>query len=171
MQSCNDGKEMYRSVTHVQSCCVVNINILFFCRSRCRRHPEILLPWWRDVTLLLSIGHIHDDVIWLHLPEFISICLRFQSQLYIFLSRRSTTTTWNFLISRVRFINLVNTTQCFFFPFVNSNSVLSDLTPKNLANIWQINWNRTRSMNSKTVLSDVFRFVVIQKFCYLCNVT
>ena len=30
-------QEMYRSVTHVQSCCVVNINLLLLCRSRCRR--------------------------------------------------------------------------------------------------------------------------------------
>ena len=33
----------------------------FFCRSPCRRprgfcfHPEIVLPWWRDVPLLLSV--------------------------------------------------------------------------------------------------------------------
>ena len=53
------------------------------------------------------------------------------------------------------------------FFFLNLSTVLSDLTPENLANIWQINWNRTRSMNSETVVSDVFRLVVIQKFCYL----
>ena len=67
-----------------------------------------------------------------------------------FLSRRSTTMTWNFLILGVRFINYVNTTQ-FFFLFLNLNTVLSNSSSENLANIWQINWKWTRSMESETV--------------------
>ena len=30
-------KNVQKSVMHVQSCCFTNINLLLFCRSRCRR--------------------------------------------------------------------------------------------------------------------------------------
>ena len=49
---------------HVQICCFVNKKLLLFMpfsfRRRCRWfccHPEIVLPWWRVVTLLLSINY------------------------------------------------------------------------------------------------------------------
>ena len=32
-QGCNDGKEMYKMMMHVQICCFVNKNLLLFCRS------------------------------------------------------------------------------------------------------------------------------------------
>ena len=60
LQSCNDGKEMYRSVTHVQSCCVVNINLLLFCRSRCRRRRRWLsfqLLWSRNFATMVTWRH------------------------------------------------------------------------------------------------------------------
>ena len=61
------------------------------------------------------------------------------------------------------------------FFFLNLNTVLSDSTRENLANIWQIYWNWIRSEKSETVpihfLSDVYRSVVVQKFCYHGNVT
>ena len=61
----------------------------------------------------------------------------------------------------------MNTTQLI---FLNFNTVLSDLTPEDLAKI-----ETERGMKSETVrihfLSDVFRFDVMQKFCYHGNVT
>ena len=43
LQSCSDGKEMCKkSVMHVQSCCFTNLNLLLFCRSRCRRRRRCL---------------------------------------------------------------------------------------------------------------------------------
>ena len=61
----------------------------------------------------------------------------------------------------------VNTAQEF--------SLISDSTPDNFAKIFQSKWNLIRSMKFETVqihfLSDVFRFVAIQKFCYHGNVT
>ena len=59
-QWCNDGKEMYRSVTHVQSCCVVNINLLLLCRSRCRRRRRWLsfqLLWSRNFATMVTWRH------------------------------------------------------------------------------------------------------------------
>ena len=56
------------SMMHMQICCFVNKNLLLFCRSpsvtgRCRWlccHPEIVLPWWRDVTRLLSMDSMNN---------------------------------------------------------------------------------------------------------------
>ena len=51
------------SMMHVQICCFVNKNLLLFYRSPSVAvvsfccHTEIVLPWWCDVTLLLSIVH------------------------------------------------------------------------------------------------------------------
>ena len=51
------------SMMHVQICCFVNKNLLLFYRSPSVAvvgfccHTEIVLPWWRDVTLLLSLVH------------------------------------------------------------------------------------------------------------------
>ena len=54
-------KNVQKSVVHVQSCCFTNIRrtYCFFCRSPSLLpklpigfDPKVLLPWWRDVTLL-----------------------------------------------------------------------------------------------------------------------
>ena len=37
-------------------------------------------------------------------------------------------------------MELVNTEQNFFFPFLNSDTILSGSTPENFANILQIEW-------------------------------
>ena len=35
-------RNVQKSVMHVQSCCFANLNLLFFCRSRCRRRRRCL---------------------------------------------------------------------------------------------------------------------------------
>ena len=53
-------QEMYRSVTHVQSCCVVNIILLLLCRSRCRRRRRWLsfqLLWSRNFATMVTWRH------------------------------------------------------------------------------------------------------------------
>ena len=75
-----------------------------------------------------------------------------------------------FLITRARFMEWVNTTQKFPFPFLNCDMVLPGSTPENVANIWQIKWNWIidKVWNSgNSLFKRRFRFVVIQKFCYL----
>ena len=53
-QSYKDGlKNVQKSVMHVQSCCFTNINLLLFCRSRCR-------------SLLLSSKNWATMVTWRH---------------------------------------------------------------------------------------------------------
>ena len=58
-----------------------------------------------------------------------------------FFSRRCKSATWNFLISRARFMESVNTAQEF--------SLISDSTPDNFAKIFQSKWNWIRSMSLK----------------------
>ena len=67
-------RNVQNSVMHVQICCFVNKNLLLFLPFSFRRrrrwfccHPEIVLPWWRDV-ILLSIFHWYISVIgaWFH---------------------------------------------------------------------------------------------------------
>ena len=72
-------RNVQNSVMHVQSCFFVNKNRLLFCRSPCRRrrrefsfHPEIVLPWWRDVTLLLSIT-LHVSYLYFYDNLFIQV--------------------------------------------------------------------------------------------------
>ena len=36
-------RNVQKSVMHVQSCCFANLNLLMFCRSRCRRRVNSLL--------------------------------------------------------------------------------------------------------------------------------
>ena len=55
-----------------------------------------------------------------------------------FLSCRYTTVTGNFLISRARFMELVDTQKNFLFLFLNLDAVLSDSTLENFAEILQI---------------------------------
>ena len=61
-------KNVQNSVMQVQSCCLlISPEHIIFCRSPCRRRrywfccdPEIVLPWLRDVTLLLSVDQNMD---------------------------------------------------------------------------------------------------------------
>ena len=95
-----------------------------------------------------------------------------------FFSRRCTTATWNFLISRTRFTKYANTTQKFPFPFskltddpfwFNRRNFRRDLTNYMKLNKIVKVWNSANSLliNFKCC----FQFVVIQKFCYHGNVT
>ena len=62
-----------------------------------------------------------------------------------------------------------------FFLLLNSDMVLSDLTPDNFPKILQIKWNEIRSMKFEKVqihfLSDVFVLLSSRKFFYDGNVT
>ena len=61
--------------------------------------------------------------------------------------------------SRTRFTKKASTTQKMYFPFLDIDTVLWDLTPEGFAIIWQIKWNWIRSSKFETVrihfLSDV----------------
>ena len=78
--------------------------------------------------------------------------------------------TWNFLISRTRFIEKVKkkTQTYFLFLSLTLDTVLADSIPENFANIWQIKWNW---IWQSIKFEWRFRFAVIQKFCYHGNVT
>ena len=43
-------RNIQKSVIHVQSCCFANLNLLLFCRSRCRRRRRCLrsLVYYND---------------------------------------------------------------------------------------------------------------------------
>ena len=79
-----------------------------------------------------------------------------------FLGRRCTTTKWHFLTSSVGWEQ--STTL---------KTVLSDSTPENFANIWQIKWNWIDEVSNSTnsLVKWSFQFVVIQKFCHHDNTT
>ena len=70
-----------------------------------------------------------------------------------FLSRRCTTATWNFLIYKLVLWSTWMMTQIFSFSFSKHtvDAVLSDSTPVNFANFWQIKWNWIRQMKFETV--------------------
>ena len=70
-----------------------------------------------------------------------------------FLSRRFTTATWNFLICKPVLWSTWMTTQIFSFSFSKHtvDAVLSDSTPVNFANFWQIKWNWIRQMKFETM--------------------
>ena len=46
-------RNVQKSVMHVQSCCFVNLNLFFFCRSRCRRRRRCLSSIMFNLTYLL----------------------------------------------------------------------------------------------------------------------
>ena len=53
-------RNVQKSVMHVQSCCLADINRLLFCRSRCRRHRCCLsspLLWSRNVATMVTWRH------------------------------------------------------------------------------------------------------------------
>ena len=68
-------------------------------------------------------------------------------------SRRCTTATatWNFLISRARFMEQVNTAQEFSFSFSKLRYGPFGFNPEKFANIWQIKSNWIRSMKFETL--------------------
>ena len=85
-----------------------------------------------------------------------------------FLSRRCTTATWNFLISRTRFMQLVNTEQKFSFSFSKLRYGAFGFNPRelrqHLTNWMKMNkidevWNYANSLSKWR-----FWFVVIHKF-------
>ena len=47
-------RNVQKSVMHVQSCCFANLNLLLFCRSRCRRRRRCLSSLI-DENLVLSL--------------------------------------------------------------------------------------------------------------------
>ena len=73
-----------KSVMHAQSCCFANLNLLLFCRSRCRRHRRCLssilskncatrVTWRQTSPLLLSSTWAGADyLIWV-LIEFLEL--------------------------------------------------------------------------------------------------
>ena len=92
-----------------------------------------------------------------------------------FLSGRCTNATWNFLISRTRSMELVNTAQNFSFSFSKLRYGPFGFNPResrqHLTNWMKLNkidevWNSANSFSKRH-----FWFVVIQKFCYRGNVT
>ena len=93
-----------------------------------------------------------------------------------FLSRRCKSVTWNFLISRARFMELLNTAQEFSFSLsklrygplgFNPRQFRQDFKNKKKLNKIDEVWNSAR----KSLFKRRFRFVVIQKSCYHGNVT
>ena len=89
-----------------------------------------------------------------------------------FLRRRCTTATWNFLISRARFMEKGNTAQKLLL-FLNFDTVLSDSIPEKFANICQIKWNRIRSIPFETVqiyfLSNVIGLLSSRNFATIAT--
>ena len=84
------------------------------------------------------------------------LCTR---NVYTFFNHHCTTATWNFLISRARFMVREHNTKMHGL-FLNLDAVLSDSTLENFAKIWQIKWNWIRLTRFETVrihiLSEVF---------------
>ena len=92
------------------------------------------------------------------------LCTR---NVYTFFNHHCTTATWNFLISRARFMVREHSIKINVF-FLNLDAVLSDWTPENFAKIWQIKWNWIRLARFETVrihiLSEVFGLLSCRKF-------
>ena len=92
------------------------------------------------------------------------LCTR---NVYTFFNHHCTTATWNFLISRARFMVGKHNIKMHGL-FLNLDAVLSDSTPENFAKIWQIKWNWIRLARFETVrihiLSEVFGLLSCRKF-------
>ena len=92
------------------------------------------------------------------------LCTR---NVYTFFSHHCTTATWNFLISRARFMVREHNIKVNVL-FLNLDAVLSDSTPENFAKIWQIKWNWIRLPRFETVrihiLSEFFGLLSSRKF-------
>ena len=92
------------------------------------------------------------------------LCTR---NVYTFFNHHCTTATWNFLISRARFMVREHSIKINVF-FSNLDAALSDSTPENFAKIWQIKWNWIRLARFETVrihiLSEVFGLLSCRKF-------
>ena len=49
-------RNVQKSVMHVQSCCFTNLNLLLFCRSRCRRRRRCLSSLYtKNERILFSV--------------------------------------------------------------------------------------------------------------------
>ena len=94
------------------------------------------------------------------------------TQCYTFFSHHCTTATWNFLISRARFMVGKHNIKMHGL-FLNLDAVLSDLTPENFAKIWQIKWNWIILTRFETVrihiLSEVFGLLSSRKFAIMAT--
>ena len=71
------------------------------------------------------------------------------------------------LFHGTRLMEYVNTRNNFLF--LNLETVLSDSTRKNFANIWQIEWNWLRAMKFKTVRIQIFRFLRSRNFATMAT--
>ena len=95
-----------------------------------------------------------------------------QTLYWTFLSRRCKSVT---VISRARFMELLNTAQEFsFFFYLNSDTVLWDSIPDNFAKILNIKRNWIRSMKFETVrgihfLRDVFALLSSRNFATMAT--
>ena len=103
-----------------------------------------------------------------------------KSQLYISetttLHMNHVSATWNFLISSTRFMEKVKkkNRNIFSLSVSNLSTVLSDSTPENFANIWQIQWNWIwQSIKFETVriffFSDVFGLLSLRNFATMAT--
>ena len=104
-----------------------------------------------------------------------------KSQLYISetttLHMNHVSATWNFLISSTRLMEKVKKkkTETYFLCLsLTLDTVLSDSTPENFANIWQIKWNWIwQSIKFETVriffFSDVFGLLSLRNFATMAT--
>ena len=53
-------RNVQKSVMHVQSCCFACLNLLLYCRSRCRRHRRCLS--WQQCVLSRMIPEVFGNV-------------------------------------------------------------------------------------------------------------
>ena len=81
---------------------------------------------------------------------FKTITLHLHHSFPTFFSHRCTSATWNFLISPVRFTELVNATQKVSFSLSKLRYGPFGFNLENFANIRQSEWNRIRSMKFET---------------------
>ena len=81
-----------------------------------------------------------------------------------FFSHSCTTVTWNFLNHMPASQSRWKQHKKFCFLSLNSDTVLSDSTPENFANIWPIKWNWIRLMKFETV-----RIYFLCEFSVCCH--
>ena len=64
-------RNVENKLMHVQSCCFVNLNLLPFCRSRCRCRRRCL-----SFLIIFNIGYAPVTSTWLILFHFLKVILR-----------------------------------------------------------------------------------------------
>ena len=112
-------------------------------------HFDVFISLWRMAEPKLGASCCFLSF-WSFMTKSI-LSLDIEKQYLHKVSFENTTATGNFLISRARFMEYVSASKNGLFLFLNLDTVLSDLTPKNFANIWQIKWNRIRSIKFETM--------------------